>query len=261
MKIALASLDQIWENKEANLRLCTKEVIRASNLKCELIIFPELTLTGFSMNPEKLAEDLIDSHTLDQFQSLARENSIAIQFGLILNENNHYYNASISVDFHGNLISLYKKMHPFSFAKENEKFSSGKELVKYNINGIKIGTTICYDLRFPELFSALAKECQVIVNIANWPTIRIDHWRTLIMARAIENQLFLVGVNRTGKDANQLIYEESSMIAGPDGQLVTPLLSDGNFQVFDLNLLDLAKYRSKFPTYQDRRAELYRKFI
>ena len=261
MRVALVSLNQHWEDKEANFQDCSRHVSEAKKIATELIIFPEMTLTGFSMDSTKLAEPIHNSKSLELFKDLAQTHSIAIQFGLAISENNCYYNCAITLDQNGKVISNYRKMHPFSFANENKYFCAGDKLSNFNYQGVNFGSTICYDLRFPEIYSALTKNSQAIINIANWPTKRIDHWRKLMMARAIENQVFLIGVNRTGIDGNHINYQESSMIVDPSGIQLQALYQKPPLYIYDVDFNAAEAYRADFPTFQDRRPDLYKKYI
>ena len=261
MRIALVSLNQFWENKDANFQTCARYVSEAKNHAVDFIIFPEMTLTGFSMRSAQLAERLDNSMTLDFFKKLAQTHSITIQFGMSTVENNYYYNCSVTINSKGTIVSNYKKMHPFSFSGENGHYSSGEELSYFELQGVKFGCTICYDLRFPEIYSALSNKSKVVINIASWPKKRIDHWRKLIMARAIENQIYLIGVNRTGTDGNLIEYEESSMIVDPSGVPLAAVYKETPLSIYDINFNIGEAYRSAFPTFQDRRPDLYRKFI
>jgi predicted amidohydrolase len=126
---------------------------------------------------------------------------------------------------------------------------------------MKIGLTICYDLRFPEIHSALGKQCDLIINIANWPAKRIDHWNTLLKARAIENQLFMIGVNRIGIDDKGIEYVKSSQVINPNGELLSPVLSEVELDFFDINTEFTSKFRQTFSTTQDRKSDLYKSIL
>jgi len=249
LKIALVSLNQIWENKEANLVKCKNFMERVRGV--DLIIFPEMTLMGFTNNI-KLAEDFENSWTIKEFQKLAKENNIAIIFGIILKGKSNARNSSILVDKRGEVLGIYTKIHPFSFANEDKYFKAGKEIVKIDLEDIKIGLSICYDLRFCNLYS-LMDDCDIIVNIANWPAKRIDHWNTLLKARAIENQTYIIGVNRIGVDGNNLEYIESSKIFNANGDELKYKQIDKEMKIYELDLDWNKKFREKFNTIKDKR--------
>lgn len=192
MKIELISLDQEWENKGINIRRCRKLAEDAAACGAELAIFPEMTLTGFTFNLDIAAEDSANSPTIQHFSTLAKDNRIAIVIGAVLNDDVNVKNTLVAFDRHGKVNVKYAKIHPFSFAGEDRFFVAGDRLAKMKVGDFIFGFSICYDLRFPELYSALATDCTVLVNIANWPSRRIHHWTTLLQARAIENQSFVI---------------------------------------------------------------------
>jgi predicted amidohydrolase len=261
MRIGLVSLNQKWEQKTKNLIACENFIKKAAQKKVDLIIFPEMTLTGFSINSNGLAENENSSYTLKAFKSLAKKYSINIVFGVILRNKKKLTNNAILVSSQGNIKLRYKKIHLFSFALENNFFSPGDKLPSINLKSLRIGLTVCYDLRFPELFRALAKNCNLIINIANWPKARIHHWNTLLTARAIENQLFIAGVNRTGIDGNNIKYISSSQIISPDGAKLKQKYNLKLLSIYDINLNLCLNSRSIFPALKDRNFKFYRKLL
>ena len=212
MRVALVSLNQVWENKEENFLTCRSFVESAKAQGVELVIFPEMTLTAFSMNTSYTAEDRWTSPTVALFQKLAVEFKMAIIFGVVFKDGDKATNNAAIIDSNGFVLGSYSKIHPFSYSGEERFFRGGNNIFAAKFGALTIGLTICYDLRFPEIYSALGKQCDLIINIANWPGKRIDHWNTLLKARAIENQLFVIGVNRTGTDENALEYIKSSTV-------------------------------------------------
>ena len=261
MRIALVSLDQIWENKALNAKACEQPLKIAKENQTDLVIFPEMTLTSYSMNAKLIAEDFDKSTTLELFKSFAINYQVAIIFGVVFRNANKITNEAVCLDKNGKIKSTYSKIHPFSFAGEDQIFTAGDKISFFRLNELSIGLTICYDLRFPELYSALRKHCNLIVNIANWPLKRIDHWNTLLKGRAIENQVVVVGVNRTGKDANGIDYNKSSQILSPGGELLVPLISKNNIDIYVLNLKQLFNFGDSFSTVKDRRPDLYKSIL
>lgn len=260
MKIALVSLNQVWEDKKANLKLCEGYIQKATNENINLIIFPEMTLTGFSNNISITAEEFENSKTIQSFSVFAKKFNIGIVFGVVKQDENKGINKSIFVDCNGEILGDYTKVHPFSFASEDKFFNGGKKLSIVNFQGITLGLTICYDLRFPELYSALGKQTDIIINIANWPAKRIDHWNTLLKSRAIENQIFVIGVNRTGVDGNGLEYIESSHIFNANGEkLEFVQLSD--MKIFEIDTNWTKEFKSKLNTTNDRRVDFYKEIL
>ena len=164
MKIALISLNQYWEDKKKNLELCLEFAQKASKEKVDLIIFPEMTLTGFSTNIKAIAEDEKDSKTIKSFSEIAKHHNLAIIFGVVIKEANKASNRCYFIDNSGNIQADYKKIHPFSFAGENVFYIEGNELKSVFYKGHQIGFSICYDLRFPEIYTALSKNNDIIIN-------------------------------------------------------------------------------------------------
>lgn len=261
MKIALVSLDQIWEDKNSNKERCKFFIEKASADNTELVIFPEMTLTGFSMNTRGIAEVFENSDTIRWFGKQAEKFEINIVFGVVLKSNEKVKNHLIFVSSHGEILVNYAKIHPFSFSNENKFYDSGFEIKNSEFDGSKIGFSICYDLRFPELFQSLSKECEVLINIANWPKKRLNHWKILLNARAIENQVFMIGVNRTGIDGNGLEYEKSSLIFSPSGEQMEPIFSNDYIDVFEIDPSDVKEIRNSFPVKNDRKIEFYKSIL
>ena len=251
MKIALVSLNQEWEDKKANLQKCEFYIKKANEENIDLIIFPEMTLTGFTNNL-KLAENFNNSWTIKKFQKLAKESNIAIIFGVILKEKDKAKNCSIFLDKKGNILDIYTKIHPFTFANEDKYFIAGKEIVKINFENTKIGLSICYDLRFCNLYS-LMDDCEIVINIANWPAKRVEHWNVLLKARAIENQTYIVGVNRTGIDGNNLEYIESSKIFNANGDELNFNKINNEVKIYEVDVEWNRNFKENFNTVIDKK--------
>jgi omega-amidase len=260
MRLALISLNIEWENKQKN-KLKVLDICKSFCKKnVDLVIFPEMSLTGFSMNTSNLAEDEDKSDTIGFFVNLAKEYSINIAFGIILKSNNKATNNLIVINRQGIVSGNYAKIHPFSYSGEDNFFEKGNEAVICNIDGIKCGLSICYDLRFPELFQQLSSGAELIINIANWPKKRVEHWLTLLRARAIENQVFFIGVNRIGIDGNDFEYEKSSVVFSPEGNVTKSIQYGDEVDIVDINIDEVKQYRLSFPMKKDRRVNLYREF-
>jgi omega-amidase len=256
MRIALVSLDQAWEDKVKNRKRVSKDVEIAASAGAELVVFPEMTLTGYSMAVNTIAEDPIQSETVNFFREMAL-GEIAIAFGVVHSQNVKCSNKLMVVDTEGDVLADYTKIHPFSHAGEQKSFEAGNELVLFRLNGVSIGCTICYDLRFPAVYQALAYDCDLVLNIASWPHSRIDAWDTLLRARAIENQMFMIGVNRTGVDCNGLVYAKSSAVYDPWGQSIRPAITIGTLDIFEIDVSQVSEARRALPLIVDRRNNLY----
>lgn len=261
MKIAVASLDIKWEDKPQNRIICEALVKKAFIQKAKIIIFPEMTLTGFSMNTKLIAEKKDDSETRTFFSALAKQYRLAIIFGVAWRSGRKATNNLVCLDRNGRLIADYAKIHTFSYAGETKFFKKGYQPSSCKIDHAWLSFSICYDLRFPEIFSAFAPRTQAIVNIANWPQKRIEHWYSLLKARAIENQCFIVGANRTGKDGRGVTYKKSSVVFDANGKLLPPVSFSKELDFFLLDFKDQKKHRVAYPFLKDRRPTLYRRFL
>lgn len=261
MKIATVSLNPFWNDKKANQEKCLDYIEFASKNNVNLIIFPEMTLTGFSMNTSLIAEESDQSPTINFFSEQASKYSIFIIAGVVLKKFNRATNNLIFIDNKGTVQSIYSKIHPFSFAEEHNYYIGGEEIIISKLDNSKIGFAICYDLRFPEIFIAMSYVCDVIVIIANWPEKRANHWKILLQARAVENQCFIIGVNRTGIDGNNLNYIKSSLIVDPNGEFVCTNASYNDMDIYVIKLEEVQIVRSSFSIQQDRKKQLYRTLL
>ncbi len=254
-------MDIVWENPSENREKCVEMIKRASDSGARLILFPETTLTGFTMRPEKYAAF---SDDVPFFLEKSREFGLAAGFGYIRwnpetgKGSNHF-----AVVDRGELVGDYEKLHPFSYGGESRHYEAGNRLVSVEIDAVKMGLFICYDLRFPEIFQKASEDCQVLALIANWPEKRIGHWKCLLQARAIENQAIVLGVNRTGEGGG-LTYVPSSMgfdCEGRElsGQWITTKSGDSCL-ICEINEEEVLRSRREFPVKKDRRKQLYQKF-
>ena len=261
LKIALISLDQAWEDKARNLTRCEELAAIAARGSAEMLIFPEMTLTGFTMNIGLSAEQPDTSPSRVVFGELAARHGVWVVAGVVFKQGDKAANTLMVFSPDGCEAARYVKLHPFTPAGEDRWFEAGNSLARVKIAEFTVGLTICYDLRFPELYSALAKECNLLLNIANWPQRRVAHWRTLLQARAIENQVFMIGVNRTGTDGNGIAYESSSGVVNANGAFLSPGATAGEVDWYDVSRPELMDFRREFSTRQDRRSDLYRQLL
>jgi predicted amidohydrolase len=248
MKIALIQYNPAWEDKESNKQKILSLVRDIEGV--ELFIFPEMTLTGFTNKSQEMSET-IHGDSFRFFSSVAKEKSSNVFAGIIERRDKQIYNTFIHIKPDGSLVKLYRKIHPFSYSGENKHFNAGVRPAYTKIRTWKIGLTICYDLRFPELYRKYGKKrAHLIVNIANWPDTRIEHWRTLLKARAIENQCYVAGVNRVGKDP-KLIYPGFSGVFDPMGKELVTLKDEEKVIVVEFDKNYVKEVREKFPFLDD----------
>ena len=254
MKISLVQLGIKYECKSINLINAAKYISEASANGSDIVFLPEMSFTGFSMNVENNMD--LHAETIDQIKKMSYNNKVAVGFGWIKGSGekgeNHY--TVISPD--GDILADYVKMHPFSYSGEDKFYNGGNSLASFTYCGKKISIFICYDLRFPEIFQAASEESEIIVVAANWPERRRDHWRTLLKARAIENQSWILGVNCYG-DQQDLHYSGDSSIIRPDGTIVSQL-SDAEGVISAVVGDEAEEVRKGFPVKRDRKTELYK---
>ncbi len=247
MKIGLLQLNPVWENVEENKEKLSILIEKNNTSELDLLVLPEMSLTGFTMNSSVFAEELDGASTLF-FINLARHFKINIIAGLIERDGDRIFNSAVHFDRQGIIAARYRKIHRFSFAKENQYYSPAEIPVLTKIDNHTFGISICYDLRFPELYRSYGKhKVSGLINIANWPIQRIDHWNHLLKARAIENLCFMIGVNRCGNDPFNP-YNGRSAVYDPTGKEIIICNEDENlFTVeIDLNLTVLTREKFNF---------------
>lgn len=249
MKIGLLQYSPEWEKTEENIS-AIESILKKQASDEDIIIFPEMTLTGFTMESEKFSEEL-DGIGTKYFISLAERLKKNIFCGIIEKDDDKIFNTLVHFDSGGLIRARYRKIHPFSYAKENKYYDSSKETVITKIAKIQFGLSVCYDLRFPELYRLYGKEkAKVMINIANWPVKRIEHWKHLLKARAIENQCFMIGVNRVGSDPfNE--YNGCSAIYDPMGEEVLMCPNEEGLFSTNIDLDKVSEVREKLPFLDD----------
>jgi len=255
LTVTLVQANQIWENKAANFE--NYSLLLENVMNTDLIVLPEMFNTGFSMNASELSEEFSDSLSLEWLKTLASKKNAAIYTSLMILENHRYYNRGVFVEPMGN-VSFYDKRQLFSLAGEDQIFTNGTNATIVEYKGWKINLQICYDLRFPEI-SLNKEECgianyDVAIYVANWPLKRVQHWNSLLVARAIENQCFVIGVNRVGIDGANLEYSGSSQVVDSLG--CASVL--GNYECCETITLSsdsLLEIRKNLPFLKDRKKE------
>lgn len=249
MNFSIVQYSPLWEDVEKNKKKLEK-MLAEYNPEPDVIVFPEMSLTGFTMRPESFAES-VDGESIKFFKAISTKYSSAVIAGIILKENNSFFNTIVHLDKKGELIKIYKKIHPFSFGDENIHYQAGNEAVITEIEGIKTGLSICYDLRFPELYRYYGKEkVDLILNIANWPIPRIHHWRILLQARSIENQCYVIGVNRVGTDP-KLSYNGCSSVFNPMGEEMLCNIDEEKISSLEISFDKVTEVRDRFPFLND----------
>lgn len=248
LHITLIQPDIVWEDKAANLQHYEKMIAAITGPR-HVVALPEMFSTGFSMESERLAEPM-DGPTVQWMADMAAKHRCILTGSLIIADDGKYYNRMLWVQPDGG-IGHYDKRHLFAHATEDEHYTPGTTRMIAQVNGWRINLMICYDLRFPVWARNVGDEYDVLLYVANWPEIRSQAWKTLLQARAIENQCYVVGVNRVGKDGKGFSYTGDSSVHGPLGE---QLWQHSNAEAVHTVTLDkdtLQQVREKLPFLKD----------
>jgi omega-amidase len=257
LSITTIQSDLHWEGKEANLNMFEEKILQIKE-KTNIVVLPEMFTTGFSMRPDLLAENM-DGQSVRWMKKIANKKGIVLVGSLIIQEEENYFNRLIWMLPNGE-FGYYDKRHCFSLAGEDEHYASGTKRLIASVGGWKINLCICYDLRFPVWTRQVihadpdkepAPEYDVLIYVANWPEKRSHAWKSLLTARAIENQSYVVGVNRVGNDGNGLAHSGNSMVVDPLGKILYEKENDEdiNTSILDKSLLE--DVRTNFPFWKD----------
>jgi len=236
-----------WEQKADNRAYFQKQF---EHVKADVVLLPEMFSTGFSMHPDRLAESM-RGETVAWMKEQASKWNIAICGSLIIEENDQFYNRLIWVNTDGSTWT-YNKRHLFSYAGEDEVYTAGQERVIWDFKSWKILPQVCFDLRFP-VWSRNQEDYDLAFYVANWPSKRSYAWKQLLVARAIENQAFVIGVNRIGNDGNQIAHSGDSMALNPLGEvMVASEPNKATTSTVTLSKKELVKVRERFQFLKER---------
>jgi len=247
IKVALVQFDILWESVAEN---CWKieQMICENRSEVDILILPETFNTGFSLNPKKVSET-IDGDTINWMKYLAIRRNIVVCGSIFIYENGKYYNRFYWIEPDGK-IYFYNKRHLFSLGGENKFFSKGDTQTIIEYKGWKFLPQICYDLRFP-IWARNTQSYDVMINVANWPSSRIEVWKILLKARAIENQCYVVAVNRIGVDGVGIEYSGNSMVVDPKGIKIFKAEKREMIETVTIDYHHLHSFRNKFNTLND----------
>ncbi len=259
MKIGLAQISCDVEIPESNYDKMLSYIRHAAESGCKVIVFPEMCDTGYL--PSKIIKNADKEGTaIKELELAASKSNIWIVAGLSEVKTDKVYNSIAVITPEGVTAKRYHKIHLFKPApiQEDEIFSAGSAMADYDLAGAKWGLSICYDLRFPEIYREYAlRGCKVLTNCTAWPQVRAGHWETLTRARAIENQCYFIGANRVGQDGDFSFCGKSSIIS-PYGDIVAMGSGkDEELVVGELDLSQVDSYRNAIPILKDRRPEVY----
>jgi predicted amidohydrolase len=241
-----------WEDKEANLHMLQQKINGIED-KTEIVILPEMFSTGFSMQPQLFAETM-QGDTIDWMQRVSKENGIVLTGSVIIEEDGNYFNRLIWMLPNGQ-YGYYNKRHLFAYGEEDKHYTAGNKRLIASVKGWKINVQVCYDLRFPvwarQRPAENDTEYDVLIYVANWPEKRSHAWKTLLCARAIENQCYVIGVNRVGSDGNKIYHSGNSLVIDPLGQVLYHMADEEDINTITLSKEKLEELRARFPFWKD----------
>ncbi len=248
LKVSMLQCPLVWHDPSANLEYFTLQL--QTGKASDLWILPEMFTSGFTMQPEKVAQTMI-GEAVSWMIETAKKLNTAIGGSLVISENGNYFNRFIFVKSSGEVLH-YNKRHLFTLAGEQNFYSAGEQQTIVSLHGWKICLQVCYDLRFP-VFARNTSNApyDLLVYVANWPVPRINAWNKLLMARAIENQCYVIGVNRVGTDANEMLYTGHSAIIDPFGDYLLQAHEEEGVFSAQLDKDKLIQFREKFPVLND----------
>jgi omega-amidase len=253
LKFTLIQTALQWEDPTANLAMLEQK-INGIKEPTHVVLLPEMFSTGFSMKPEQLAEDM-NGPTVEWMKKMAAKKKIILAGSVIIKEEDAYYNRLIWMLPNGE-YGTYDKRHLFAYAEEDHHYTAGTKRLIASVNGWKINLMVCYDLRFPvwarQQFNEQQEfEYDVLIYVANWPEKRNIAWKTLLQARAIENQCYVIGVNRVGEDGNGIYHSGDSMVIDPLGKILYEKAKEEDVFTIALDKEHLQKVREQFQFWRD----------
>lgn len=252
LSVTLIQTNLYWEDKHANLAMLEGK-IGSIHEKTEIVVLPEMFSTGFSMNPRKFAEKM-DGATVKWMHKVAAKKNVILTGSVIIEEDGNFFNRLIWMLPNGH-YGIYDKRHRFAYAGEDERYTAGHKRLIASVNGWKVNLLVCYDLRFPVWSRQQSQEdgpeYDLLIYVANWPEKRSHAWKTLLQARAIENQCYVVGVNRVGEDGNHIYHSGDSMVVDTLGESLYHKKDGEDIFTITLEKSQLEKVREKFPFWKD----------
>lgn len=257
-RVVLVQADLTWESPTKNLENLDSMMSDIALQPSDVVVLPEMFPTGFSMNSERIATGR-DGPIVEWMRRFAVSHKAYVLGSHAEKENGRIFNAALVIAPDGSVQGAYRKIHLFQ--DEQNHYSSGDKLLLFALSGIRAAVFICYDLRFPEVFRAASTYgAQLFFVLANWPAIRQGHWELLLRARAVENQAFVCGCNRTGRDPNHE-YAGGSCVIGPSGRTISQLDANPQVSVVELDFGEVPELRKRFDCLSDRRPLVYEQLL
>lgn len=248
MKISVIQPDTIWEEKDANFRILGKMISEIGSVP-DIVILPEMFNTGFSMNTDLLSEQS-RGMTFEWMISISEKYDCAVCGSYMVRSGRNHYNRLVFIT-PDKKYRYYNKRHLFRMGEEHNHFSPGKKRITFSFRGVKIFPCVCYDLRFP-VWCRNTDNYDLMIDCANWPAARRNVWTTLLMARALENQCYVAGANRIGKDGLGVTYTGDSLIISPRGEILASAGKNKECSITaDISIPGLNEFREKFPVLKD----------
>jgi omega-amidase len=248
LRISLVQFDIVWEDMEQNFRRIS-ELVESNHFDSDLIVLPEMFNSGFTMHPERVASEAANIQVVNWMKDVAAKNEATLLGSIPFYEEGRYYNRLMVVE-PTNRIHHYNKRHLFRISGEQKVYEKGQERIIIQLGNWRIALFVCYDLRFP-VWSRNLQNYDLAVYVANWPHKRREVWQTLLKARAIENQCYVVGVNRVGKSPSET-YSGQSMLLDYNGHVVNEAIDNEEVVINGVvNLRNLEKFRTAFPVWMD----------
>jgi predicted amidohydrolase len=257
MRVIGIQFDIAWRDAAANFAAVEGLLASAEPPAGALVVLPEMFATGFCLEPPATAGEQAETESF--LSDLAGRFGVYVCAGLVaVGDDDSRRNQAVVINAAGETLSRYTKLHSFTPAGEDKAHTPGEDIVLCRVGDCQLCPTICYDLRFPELFRRATRQgAELFAVIANWPACRGDHWETLLKARAIENQAYIVGVNRCGTDPNH-DYAGGSIIVSPRGEVLAAAGDRNQTVSADLDLESLREYRGEFPALNDIREDFFK---
>lgn len=248
LTVAIIQTELFWEDIPANLNMMEQKIDSLAE-KMDLIVLPEMWTTSFTLNAEKLAQTM-DGASVSWMAAKARQKSAHLLGSIIIREERKYYNRLIWAKPDGQILT-YDKKHLFRMAGEHKMYEAGNSHLTVEVKGWKLQTFICYDLRFPIWCRNRQNQYDAAIFIANWPASRASHWKLLLAARAVENQAYVLGVNRVGKDGNGLDYNGDSTLVEPSGNILFSAAQIPCVFTVKLDYNRISEFRKSFAAWMD----------